>query len=145
MQYQKRIEMRLDTKLPIGNKPSRPKNKGKPKPPIMRQKLTRFRKRVKTHRVEIVSRKAQPKWKITAIVPKMEKVDIPMLPVSSSWIQSLSYHRKGRFAVMSLLNGYEYQIFGMSWEKFESWYYAHSKGTFFNYRVKDKYRIVRIM
>jgi len=44
---------------------------------------------------------------------------------------------------MVLKNGYIYH-FKIPFRIWEGWYYAHSKGTYFNYVIKDKYPYRRI-
>ena len=90
-----------------------------------------------TRRIDIVSRRGQPQ--VSADVRRLKEQAMGG-PVSSSWIAALYW--KGSWAVMELINGYSYNIV-IPFEIFEQWYYAHSKGTFFNGNVKDKYKIVR--
>ena len=94
-------------------------------------------RRAKTRRIEIVSRRGQPQ--IIATVQQL-KEQIMGGVVSSSWISALYW--KGKWVLMELINGYSYNVY-IPWKMFEEWYYAHSKGTFFNGNIKDKFKVVR--
>ena len=94
-------------------------------------------RRAKTRRIEIVSRRGQPQ--IIATVQQL-KEQIMGGVVSSSWISALYW--KGKWVLMELINGYSYNVY-IPWKMFEEWYYAHSKGTFFNSMIKDKFKVVR--
>lgn len=127
---------------------------GKP----LKEKKKLLSRRKKKMEIAIVTRRDQPtilKGKTVSVsmgdVPYFLKVmevtalarqDIPLQRVSSSWIKELGYHKKERFAVMTTLQGYGYYV-KMPWKIFMQWYFAHSKGTFFNYFVKKKYKITR--
>ena len=88
-----------------------------------------------------VSRRGQPQLIIK--VPKMiETADIGGV-VSSSWIAAIYWYAAAKMAYMVLLNGYEYEVF-IPFSVLEQWYWAHSKGTFFNGNIKGKYRVVRV-
>lgn len=45
--------------------------------------------------------------------------------------------------MMVTLAGYGYEIY-IPFDVWEEWYYAMSKGTFFNVKIKDKYPIARV-
>lgn len=94
-------------------------------------------RKAKTRRIEIVSRRGQPQ--ITAVVQQL-KEQIMGGVVSSSWIAGLYW--KGKWVLMELINGYSYNVY-IPFRVFEEWYYAHSKGTFFNGNIKDKFKVVR--
>lgn len=125
-------------------KPKRPKRIQTPTGKDIKLKRTLFRRKIKEKEIEIVTRKEQPlpahlkQMKVSALA----RQDIPLQRVSSSWIKELGYHKKEGFAVMTTLQGYGYYIY-MPFGVFEAWYYAHSKGTYFNYQVKGKYTITR--
>lgn len=89
-----------------------------------------------TREIDIVSRKGQPQIRTEIPVYTEQAMGGP---VSSSWIAALYW--KG-FAVMELLNDYNYKVY-IPWRMFIEWYYAHSKGTFFNSNIKDKFKVVR--
>lgn len=113
--------------------------------PIQRARLKRKVKRVITKRREIIQRAAQPKGAVMmARVPDIKPTDFPMRPVSSSWIAELGYYLSSKTAMMVTLRGYGYEIYGISFDMFVNWFYAMSKGTFFNYRIRDKYTIARV-
>lgn len=106
-------------------------------------------RKIKRHGIEVVSRKEQPMPKMEVEVAKLKKQDIEERPVSSSWIATLGYEKGGWLglktgtATMETKKGYRYEI-DMPFDVFEEWFYAHSKGTFFNYAVRDKYPIRRV-
>lgn len=108
-----------------------------------RQEVYRKRllsRRYKTREIKIVSRKGQPQ--ITAEVRKLKPQAGIGGPVSSSWIAALFW--PGQWARMELIKGGAYHVY-CPFEVFERWYYAHSKGTFFNYEIKDKYQVVQAL
>ena len=107
-------------------------------------KVSRFRKRTKTRKIEVVSRKSQgARWKQTIIAPKLDVSVSFGGPVASSWIGEIDWFQSGQNAYMQLLNGYEYFVF-VPFSMFEAWYYSPSKGTYFNEYIKGKYRVIRI-
>lgn len=97
-----------------------------------------FRKRKRE--IEIISRRTQPQWKMTVSVARLKKKEGMGGIVSSSWIASLEW--KGNWVLMTLINGYWYNVY-IPFRIYEAWYYAHSKGTFFNYNIKGKFKVVR--
>ncbi len=108
------------------------------------RRKTVYRKRLltrkaKTRKVAIVSRKGQPQ--VTVTVPRIKEGDIGGR-VSSSWISNLQWDSSGKRALMLLLNGYFYDVF-IPFTIYEEWFYAHSKGTFFNGNIKGKFKVVR--
>jgi hypothetical protein len=94
----------------------------------------------KKRTIQIVSRRGQPQ--VETEVLRLKRQDIGG-SVSSSWISALAWDNKNDKALMYLLNGYFYDVF-ITFKVFEEWYYAHSKGTFFNENIKDKYKVVRV-
>jgi len=110
---------------------------------IESKKIAQFHKRQQTREIEIVSRRSQgTKALIVARMPKIERKDYPVKPVSSTWIDQLGYDYSGKYAIM-VTDGKIYHCY-MDFLLFEDWYYAHSKGTFFNIKLKDKIRIMRV-
>ena len=109
----------------------RPKNRRE----VVYRKRALSRK-AKTREIKIVSRKGQPQ--ITAEVKRLVKEDISG-PVSSSWISNIAWDKKRKIALMRLINGYFYDV-PIPFKLFEEWYYAHSKGTFFNRNIKKQYK-----
>lgn len=97
----------------------------------VKYKRSRILKRVKRKKIEVISRKAQPQWKIKVRVSRLEKKVSVEGEVASSWIAALKWDADKKIAIMYLLSGlwYSYKI---PFAKFEGWYYAHSKGTYFN-------------
>ena len=92
-----------------------------------------------TRQITSVSRKGQPRPKIT--VGKLEKRDY-LGRVSSSWLSTIGYiFSKQRGLFNTLKSPKLYQIFEMPFELFEEWYYASSKGTFWNEKIRDQYTI----
>ena len=112
------------------------------------QRQIRYKKRaitrkVKRHKVKVVTRKGQPIQDLEIEVPKLKKQDIGGR-VASSWIANIIWHEKRNHAVMSLIKNHRvYDVF-IPFKVFEQWYWAHSKGTFFNGNIKGKYRVERV-
>ena len=99
-------------------------------------------RRAKTRKIEIVSRRGQPQ--VIVDVPAMKRQQLEMMAVSSSWISNLAYDKGLRYATMVLKDGHIYKILKLPFKIFEEWYYAHSKGTFFNENIRNKYTIQRL-
>lgn len=101
-------------------------------------------RKAKTRRIAIVSRRGQPQ--VVAAVPRLVRQDIEG-PVASTWIANLAWDNKRNVALMLLINGYFYDVF-IPFKLFEEWFHAHSKGTFFNQKIKKTkdrtgYKVVR--
>lgn len=100
---------------------------------------------IKKRVIQIITRKEQPmpvrmkRMKVEALA----RQDIPLQRVSSTWIRELGYHAHDKIAVMVTRQGYGYLIHDFSQRAMTEWYYAMSKGTFFNISVKGKYTIER--
>lgn len=120
-----------------------PKGRHKRRQPtsVILHKKRLISRKPKYKKVEIVSRKGQPQ--ITARVPALRRQAFELEAVSSSWIADLGYDKENRLATMVLLDGKIYH-FQIPFKLFEAWYYSHSKGTFFNSMIKDKYPYRRI-
>ena len=73
----------------------------------------------------------------------MKRQQMELAAVSSSWIADLAYDKGLKYATMVLKDGHIYTI-KMDFKTFEEWYYSHSKGTFFNQKIRDKYTIRRL-
>jgi len=99
-------------------------------------------RKVKHRKIAVVSRKGQPQ--VTIEAPAMKKQELEMAAVASSWISHLSYDKGLGYATMVLIDGHIYKILKLPFKVFEEWYYAHSKGTFFNKNIRDKYTIQRL-
>ena len=104
---------------------------------VYRQRL--LSRKAKTKKIAIVSRRGQPQ--VVSEVKRLVKQDIEG-PVSSSWIANLAWDDNRNIALMLLINGYFYDVY-IPFKIFEEWYYAHSKGTYFNGNIKGKYNVVR--
>jgi len=115
---------------------ARPKNRRE----IVYKKRALSRK-VKHRTIKVVSRKGQPQ--VTVQAPAMKKQQLEMAAIASSWIANLAYDKGLGYATMVLIDGHIYTI-KMPFKVFEEWYYAHSKGTFFNERVKKEYTVRRL-
>jgi len=87
----------------------------------------------------IVSRKGQPQR--FATVDALERRDYPPQSISSSWLSTIGYFFKDRIGVFTTKTGRQYKILNFDFESFEEWYYAHSKGTYFNEFIKEQYTI----
>jgi len=109
-------------------------------------KAKRYKKRFisrrpKTREIEIVSRRGQPQ--VTVQVPALKRQELEMASVASSWISHLSYDKGLGYATMVLIDGHIYTI-KMPFKVFEEWFHAHSKGTFFNRRVRTQFTVRRL-
>ena len=98
-------------------------------------------RKVKHRKIKVVSRKGQPQ--VTIQAPAMKKQELEMAAIASSWISHLSYDKGLGYATMILIDGHVYTI-KMPFKTFEEWYYAHSKGTFFNEKVRNKFTVRRL-
>lgn len=99
-------------------------------------------RRHKTRTIPIISRKGQPQVS-KAEIAAMKKQSFELKAVASSWIADIGYIKEQNLATMVLINGYIYH-FQIPFKLFEEWLHAHSKGTFFNRMIKDKYPYTRI-
>jgi len=99
---------------------------------IERHKAPHIAKR----KIEIISRRGQPQ--ATQMIE-----DIKGGPVASSWISKITWDDAGNFAVMSLISGYIYAIY-IPMSIYQEWFWAHSKGTFFNTKIKKQYKVKRL-
>ena len=95
-------------------------------------------RKVKKKKIKIVARRGQPQVKAKVRVLREQEMGGS---VASSWIANLEW--VAGIVIMILLNGYKYRVY-VPWGVWQQWYYALSKGTFFNQRVKNKYKIERI-
>lgn len=86
-------------------------------------------------KIEIIARRGQP----TGI---QEIPDIPGGVVASSWINRITWD-DGNFAVMTTIIGYIYALY-IPFRLYQEWYWALSKGTFFNKRIKNQYKVKRL-
>lgn len=66
-------------------------------------------------------------------------------PVSSSWIDDISYDRPKKTITLRLGNGKKYQITAPTRTTFEKWVSSFSKGQYFHFNIKDEYNIRRIL
>lgn len=98
-------------------------------------------RKAKTRKITIVSRVGQPQ--VTVEVPQLKQGDVGGR-VASSWISALAWDQNRGFALMNLINGYLYDVF-IPFKIFEEWFYAHSKGTYFNGNIKGKFKVVRVL
>jgi hypothetical protein len=96
-------------------------------------------RRVKKEKMELVARRGQPQ--AIARVPVLKKADVGGR-ISSSWIAELLWDNSRNVAIMILIIGYVYDVF-IPFKIFRQWFYAVSKGTYFNYNIKDKFVVKR--
>lgn len=94
----------------------------------------------KTRTITAVARRGQPQVQIT--VPQFKEQTL-YGQVASSFISELVWEKRKGYAHMGLLNGYLYNVF-IPFRLYQEWYWSLSKGTFFNTRIKGKYRVVRV-
>lgn len=86
----------------------------------------------KKRKIEIVARKGQPQ--VIARVSRFKKEDVGGA-VASSWISALAWDETRGITLMSLIDGKLYDV-PIPFKMFEQWFYALSKGTFFNRVIK---------
>jgi hypothetical protein len=98
------------------------------------------KQKFQTQKIQLIARKGQPRP--FARVPVLIRGEAGG-PVASTWISRLEWDVKNRDALMLLDNGYFYKI-KMSWKQFQAWYYAPSKGTYFNEFIKGKRTVTRL-
>ena len=108
---------------------------------MYRKKL--LRKGYKEREIEIVTRKEYPE--IETKVRRLKKQDYPLTPVSSSFISEIGYETTGRIITIMMLAGKGYEYSNVPFKIWEGFYYAHSKGTYYNYYIKGKYDSRRII
>lgn len=123
----------------------RPKNmSSRKKRKIITAERTRQGFKKRKRELEIIARTGQPQVK--AKVARLEKKVAIGGGVASSWISALQWDPTRGIVLMALINGYLYDV-PIPFKMFEQWYYALSKGTFFNRIIKhSKYynRIKRV-
>lgn len=145
----------LRSTKPKMGKPGRPRKRGVRKGTfgakiggLKRSAAARARKkpskRVQMKAMEIISRRTQPRWRITILQPELDKEVTVGGRVASSWIRALAWDNNRGVALMYLLSGrlYEYVL---PFYIFEMWFYAHSKGTYFHYKNIRKYPCTRLV
>ena len=87
----------------------------------------------------IVSRKGQPQ--VFTEVKGLERRDYPPESISSSWLSTYGYFFNAKIGTFTTRTGRQYKILNFDFETFEEWYYALSKGTFWNDFIRDQYTI----
>lgn len=63
--------------------------------------------------------------------------------VASTWITELVYSRPKKELTMTLNNGKQYSIPGISRQSFDRWKSAPSKGQYFHQNIRDRFKIER--
>jgi len=106
---------------------------------MVEYKKSWLRKRVKKEKMTMVARRGQPQ--AVSRVPVLREAEIGGR-VSSSWIAEIQWDTARNRALMILLNGYVYDVL-IPFKIFRQWYWAVSKGTYFNYNIKDKFVVKR--
>ena len=107
--------------------------------PIRGKRATEATPTAQPREILIVSRKGQPQ--VFANVQPLERRSYPPESVSSTWISSYGYFFKEKIGVFTTKTGRQYKILNFDFETFEDWYYALSKGTFWNDFIRDQYTI----
>lgn len=102
---------------------------------MVRYKKSWLLKRQKMRDVDVVSRKGQPQ--VQARVKRLKNEDIPLTPVASSWIEAIGW-MDGE-AVMKVKGRPTPYTMQMPFKVFEEWYYALSKGSYFNTHIRGNY------
>ena len=106
----------------------------------LKYKKKAITRKPKTVEIDIISREGQPE--VTYPVKVLKNQDVPERPVSSSWVGSLAFDKEESVATMKTHSGNNYDI-KMPMSVFAGWYYAHSKGTYFNKNIRGKYPVRR--
>lgn len=109
----------------------------------LRSFYERIGRRIKpTRKIDIISRKEQPIPVLRTKVGKLKFKDYELRPVSSSFITHIGYTIRGGL-LRIVMNGRGYMYLDVPFKLFEEFYYAHSKGTFYNLKIKGQYSQVR--
>lgn len=98
--------------------------------------------KARARQIQIVSRKGQPR-PFYAVEPLERKSYLRS--VSSSWLSTIGYLYGENVGTFTTQTGRHYKILNFPFEAFEKWYYAHSKGTYFNEFIRDQYKIVGML
>ena len=93
----------------------------------------------RSREILIVSRKGQPQ--IFTKIKALERKNYPPTSVSSSWLSTYGYFYNDKIGTFTTKTGRQYKIINFDFDTWEEWYYAHSKGTYFNEFIKDQYTI----
>jgi hypothetical protein len=64
--------------------------------------------------------------------------------VASTWITNLVYTRASKTLTMTLNNGRQFSIQGVSRQTFDRWKSAPSKGQYFHEHIRDRFPVKRI-
>ena len=66
-------------------------------------------------------------------------------PVMSSWIEDLTYDEANGGTIMSLNNGNQYLVNGMSEDDFTFWLESDSKGKHWHAYIRDLHNVDRLI
>lgn len=113
------------------------------------RKRKRGRRKVGARLPPKIKYRSQPSIIITRKGQPRPKTEVPVLVqsasfggnVASSWIAYIEWN--GYLAEMELINGHAYHVY-ITFKVMQGWYYALSKGTYFNEYIKGKYQVRRI-
>jgi uncharacterized membrane protein YjdF len=67
----------------------------------------------------------------------------PVSPVSSSFISGIGYWMINKRVIVHMISGKRYSYDGVPFRIWEGFYYAHSKGTYYNKYIKGQYESKR--
>lgn len=93
----------------------------------------------KLRTIQLISRKGQPRPFYT--IERLERKSY-LKSVSSIWLSTIGFLYNGGdigTGTFTTKTGRQYKIYNFPFEVFEEWYYAHSKGTYFNEYIRDQY------
>ncbi len=62
--------------------------------------------------------------------------------VFSSWIDDLTFDDGQQSAIMTLINGRSYTVYGVDEELFNSWVDAPSQGKFWHEYIRDFHQVI---
>ena len=92
--------------------------------------------------IEPVTRKEQPPAIGPIRVGRLEWKDYPMKPVSSTNVAMMGYMKGRTMATgrcyVDFLNGKSVVLYDFPFSLWEEFYYAHSKGTFYYYNIRQQ-------
>jgi hypothetical protein len=143
-EFQKDIERKAKSATLLSKTRGRRRTRGR-KP---RKGKTTARRTPKPKGITIISRKEQPQPVVKVKAAGIIRKSYPLRHVSSTWISQLGYSPDYNEATMVTYDkkgkNRGYAIKDISFKDWEGWVMAHSKGTYFNKRIKRKYKIEQL-
>ena len=96
-------------------------------------------KKIRLRTIQLISRVGQPR-PFYAVEPLERKSYLRS--VSSTWLATIGFLYNGSnigTGTFTTQSGRQYKIYNFPFKVFEEWYYASSKGTYFNEFIRDQY------